>query len=168
MLYGCYTIDIFADKLTLNDGRQEIKIYGKETFVYNLGTIYFVDKVLFTETSDVLKAMEKVQEKLQAVQFDDAETDEKVGEFDEVEEDFDTDDDDAVPEDVKEEEEAPRGTRKDASKEKDEEVRQASGALITFPDGFGDDYEVEEKVIFINNQKISILKQKVPTAEDES
>ena len=50
--------------VAFDDGRQTIRTVsgnggGKETYVYNLGNIYFVDKVLFTETSDVLRVMEE-------------------------------------------------------------------------------------------------------------
>ena len=31
----------------------------EDTYVYNLGNLFFVDRVLFTETSDVLKIMEE-------------------------------------------------------------------------------------------------------------
>ena len=51
--------------VAFDDGRQTIRTVnngnggGKETYIYNLGNIYFVDKVLFTETSDVLRVMEE-------------------------------------------------------------------------------------------------------------
>ena len=50
--------------VAFDDGRQTIRTVnngggGEETYVYNLGNIYFVDKVLFTETSDVLRVMEE-------------------------------------------------------------------------------------------------------------
>ena len=47
----------------LTDGRQQAQIIGNETYVYNLGTFFLIDKVLFTETSDVLRAMEMYQKK---------------------------------------------------------------------------------------------------------
>ena len=47
--------------VAFDDGRQTVRVVngGKESYVYNLGNVYFVDKVLFTETSDVLRVMEK-------------------------------------------------------------------------------------------------------------
>ncbi len=45
-------------EIILNDGRQDIRVLGDEVFVYNLGNIFFVDKVLFTATSDVIGVME--------------------------------------------------------------------------------------------------------------
>ena len=47
--------------VAFDDGRQTVRVVhgGKESYVYNLGNVFFVDKVLFTETSDVLRVMEK-------------------------------------------------------------------------------------------------------------
>ena len=48
--------------VAFDDGRQTVRVVGnggKESYVYNLGNVYFVDKVLFTETSDVLRVMER-------------------------------------------------------------------------------------------------------------
>ena len=69
----------------MNDGRKEISVIGNETYVYNLGNIFFVDKVLFTETSDVIEAMEDLEQNEEEV--DDV-FEEKSDEEEEEGEDF--------------------------------------------------------------------------------
>lgn len=51
---------LFTDKIVLNDGRQDVSVTGNVTFIYNLGNVFFIDKVLFTETSDVIEVMEQL------------------------------------------------------------------------------------------------------------
>eukprot|EP00094_Tigriopus_californicus_P001544 TCALIF_01493-PA protein Name:"Protein of unknown function" AED:0.04 eAED:0.04 QI:513/0.8/1/1/0.8/0.66/6/259/724 len=163
--------------ITFNDGRQEIHTIGKGEFVYNLGTIFYVDKVLFTEASDVVAVME---------QF--ANEDKESVEEDEPVEDFSPTTDDAVDNEnesrttgpVKEllfnyeavnalsreeplkedlEMEQPRKNRKDTTKEGEEESVDVSTGEVNFP-VFEDPKNLETKIMFVNNQKIAIIRQK--------
>ena len=92
--------------VAFDDGRQTVRVVGggKESYVYNLGNVYFVDKVLFTETSDVLRVMEadndRVREELDEDDEEDGADELSVGELVGVE-DFGT----------KAKEESPRATR---------------------------------------------------------
>ena len=190
-----YTLLFFAaGEIFLYDGRQQIKIAdgGKATFVYNLGNIFFIDKVLFTETSDVLRVMEKNQEKKDEIirgelgQGDENSSvslgpsesgDEEdfaedfasrinLGESDEEEEEQPLKEDlvkivnneqKKKPDEVLAKD-SPRTTRRELASETDEESFDAGGASIEFSE-YGDiDYET--KVIFVNNQKVSIVRQK--------
>ena len=173
-----------GDNVTLSDGRQTIKILGDQRFVYNLGTIFFIDRVLFTETSDVIRVMENFQDDVvmddddndddaefefgndedefgsdyeqneedDVFEFQDDDTDE--GEFESEDENEDEVEDEVEDED-EDEDELPRGTRRN------DQDPESEFAEIEFSqeDDLRDD-DVEEKVIFVNNQKVSILKQK--------
>ena len=92
--------------VAFDDGHQTIRVVngGKESYVYNLGNVYFVDKVLFTETSDVLRVMEKgndrEREELEEVEDGDSGDELSVEELVGVE-DFE----------AKAKEESPRATR---------------------------------------------------------
>jgi len=44
-----------------NDNEKYARILGPPTFVYNLGNIFPIDSVLFVETSDVIKAIESLE-----------------------------------------------------------------------------------------------------------
>ena len=111
-----------GNKVTLKDGRQSIKVLGhdehdEDNYVYDLGNMFFIDRVLFTETSDVINVMEKLDKK------------DVEDEGDSVE-DFGKDDDNL-----------PRGKSE-----------------LEFEEEFGEaDYE--EKVMYVNNQRVSILKK---------
>ncbi|TRY61331.1 hypothetical protein TCAL_01493 [Tigriopus californicus] len=170
-------IEKTGENITFNDGRQEIHTIGKGEFVYNLGTIFYVDKVLFTEASDVVAVME---------QF--ANEDKESVEEDEPVEDFSPTTDDAVDNEnesrttgpVKEllfnyeavnalsreeplkedlEMEQPRKNRKDTTKEGEEESVDVSTGEVNFP-VFEDPKNLETKIMFVNNQKIAIIRQK--------
>lgn len=56
-----FAFNLISGVISLNDGRQVITLIkgGNETYVYNLGNVFYVDKVLFTETSDVVNVMVK-------------------------------------------------------------------------------------------------------------
>lgn len=154
-----------------------------------------MDKVLFTETSDVLRAMEKNQEiKDEIIRGELGDSDEEDGSVEiggesSQSEDFggedfgareETDEEEKIEFEEEEEEEkplkedlvkkkkeggaealghdSPRKTRKEVASEKDEEAIEAKGATIQFAE-YGDiDYET--KVMFVNNQKVSIVRQK--------
>ncbi len=195
-------LKVDEDGATLSDGRQQARIVGKEEPLYDLGNVFFVDRVLFTETSDVVAAMEKSKESSDADVVlksvgGDAEDFGLPSSSDEQE---DTEDDE-LGEAMTKEEQVVEGLREDASlllripdgeEDKEntfkvvedspdkvsaaaagsvetaghaEESKSAGagggGASIGFPQDLDwDSEEVEEKVIFVNNQKISILTQK--------
>lgn len=151
------TIHRNENQLLADDGRQNISLSMEDHFVYNLGNLYFTDKIPFVQASDVLNVLEKHSDTI--VDDDDvADDDESVDEFGDF---ADTDD---TEEETKKPELIARATRKSAEAE---DYEMSADTLISFPGGAWKDYEVEEKVIFINNQKISILKQKLPQTRND-
>eukprot|EP00095_Tigriopus_kingsejongensis_P006427 maker-scaffold469_size162558-snap-gene-0.30 protein:Tk06427 transcript:maker-scaffold469_size162558-snap-gene-0.30-mRNA-1 annotation:"hypothetical protein DAPPUDRAFT_309902" len=132
-----------GENITLSDGKQEIQAMGKERYVYNLGTMFYLDRVPFTETSDVLDILKKY--------------DDQVIQDDEPVEDFsspaDTEDFEAEEEHPVETErvlfnieavgrgesstegevEQPRKNRKDTAKEKDDVSVDVEAGEVNFP-----------------------------------
>ena len=224
----------------MDDGRQTVNVIGQGNIVYNLGTLFFIDKVLFTETSDVIAVMEANpgmgDAKKEELDFDEGEEDfgeedfgggelpegihlEEIGggEFSEAIL-LDEDEDDEfeareevegelpvkekskpglpaekkpklpgeekskaeLPDEEKEAQELPLEEKvvlelpveekvvlelpvheeeKDLPRKTRNDNEEAAG-MIDFPEEEWTGENVEEKVIFVNNQKISILTQK--------
>jgi len=165
--------------VTLNDGRQDVRVLGKEVVVYDLGTIFFVDRILFTETSNVVKVMEQFEG--ETLDDDDDQADVKVDEVERETEDFGKP---ALKKAPIFEEKGPKEKLKvekvnvevekegqveveeeaapvEAAEKKASDDGQASLAAVDFREE--DDWrseDVEEKVIFVNNQRISLLTQR--------
>ncbi len=190
--------------MVLSDGRQQVRVSPEPEVVYDLGNVLFVDRVLFTETSDVVRVMENFQgERLVAEDEEVArkEEEEVVEDFGkptassdlkslpdkkavvEVEkvrhsaEEFAAKDVAESPEEststkvsfivpasaAHDAEGPPRSTRKE-----DEEDPASSPSLLLFPsEEDWDSDQVEEKVIFVNNKKISILTHKQTTRTEQ-
>jgi hypothetical protein len=149
--------DSLTDGIVFNDGLQDVTVLAPEKYVFNLGNIFFVDRVLFTQTSDILTVLQKYESEHQSdVQDDDPDSDDVASTTIRVE--------DATTEKPEESQsqgiENDRDNRKEVSQEQLLDSMILDSEIIPFPE----DWEnYEQKVLFINNQKVSILRQKSPS-----